>query len=428
MSYDFNETDFRISMALISTYLTKAFDNKDDIIPWGTLRYLIGEAMYGGRVSDSFDRRVLTTYLDEYLGDFLFDTFQPFHFYVGKGVDYLIPAMGPHENYTAAIDALPIVQNPEVFGLHPNADISYYTNNTKAIWRDLIDLQPRVGGTGTGISREEFIANVARDVQGKIPEPFDLPVIRKEIGIPRPTQVVLLQELERWNRVVLKMRSSLRDLQKALSGEIGMSVELDALSVSLFNGQLPAMWARMNPATEKMLGSWMLWFARRFHQYRDWVEKGEPKVIWLSGLHIPETYIVALVQTACRDKGWPLDKSVMYTKVTTYTDPDEVPERLKHGCFAQGLYLEGAAWDTENGMLVKQNPKELVVPLPILQIIPIEASKLKLSNTFRAPVYVTQDRRNAMGVGLVFESDLTTREHPSIWVLQGVGLVLNVDT
>jgi hypothetical protein len=49
---------------------------QDEYIPWGTLRYLIGEAMYGGRVSDSFDRRILTTYLDEYLGDFLFDTFQ----------------------------------------------------------------------------------------------------------------------------------------------------------------------------------------------------------------------------------------------------------------------------------------------------------------------------------------------------------------
>lgn len=32
-----------------------------------------------------------------------------------------------------------------------------------------------------------------------------------------------------------------------------------------------------------------------------------------------------------------------------------------------------------------------------------------------------------MGVGLVFEADLRTEEHPSHWVLQGVCLVLNVD-
>ena len=65
--------------------------------------------------------------------------------------------------------------------------------------------------------------------------------------------------------------------------------------------------------------------------------------------------------------------------------------------------------------------------LPVLEIIPIEASKLKLSNTFKAPVYVTQARRNAMGVGLVFEADVTTGEHPSHWILQGVALCLNID-
>ena len=73
-------------------------------------------------------------------------------------------------------------------------------------------------------------------------------------------------------------------------------------------------------------------------------------------------------------------------------------------------------------------PKVLVIELPILQVIPIEASKLKLSGTFRTPVYVTQSRRNAMGVGLVFEADLASSEHTSLWVLQGVALCLNIDT
>jgi hypothetical protein len=69
----------------------------------------------GGRVSDSFDRRVLTTYLEEYLGDFLFDTFQPFHFYTGRdGSSIDVPPAAPREVYIKAIEALPLVQSPEV--------------------------------------------------------------------------------------------------------------------------------------------------------------------------------------------------------------------------------------------------------------------------------------------------------------------------
>ena len=64
-----------------------------------------------------------------------------------------------------------------------------------------VDLQPRVGTSGSGVSREVFIGNVARDVSSKIPEPFDVPLLRKSIGVPSPTQVVLLQETERWNKV-----------------------------------------------------------------------------------------------------------------------------------------------------------------------------------------------------------------------------------
>ena len=46
------------------------------------------------------------------------------------------------------------------------------------------------------------------------------------------------------------------------------------------------------------------------------VNEGEPNVMWLSGLHIPESYLTALVQATCRKNGWPLDKSTLYTSVT----------------------------------------------------------------------------------------------------------------
>lgn len=216
-------------------------------------------------------------------------------------------------------------------------------------------------------------------------------------------------------------------MKRALKGEIGMSSELDELALSLLNGFLPVRWAKLAPQTEKKLGSWMDHFGGRIKQYNNWVKNGEPAVIWLSGLHIPESYLTALVQTSCRIKGWALDKSTLYTIVTKTRNPDEYKKKPEHGCLVRGLYLEGAQWDMDEGCLKRQAPKELIFEMPIMEIIPVEASKLKLKDSLKTPVYVTQNRKNAMGVGLVFEADLHTLEHPSHWILQGVALVLNID-
>jgi dynein heavy chain len=445
VSYDFNESDFNVSKRLLGMYLTKAYDNKDEQIPWGSLRYLIGEAMYGGRVTDALDRRVLVTYLEEYMGDFLFDDCQMYYFAQQPEFDYVLPEWGPIENYNRMIEKLPLYNSPEIFGLHSNAEIRYNSNAVREIWQNIISLQPRTASGGSGISREDYISKVAKDILSKVPQPFDLMVIRKDLtkrnapskkdtsanfieGALPPTTVVLLQELERWNLLVIKIESTLADLQKALAGVVGMSNELDDLAVALYNGTIPSSWRSLAPETEKMLGGWMLHFQRRYEQYVKWVEDAEdPKVMWLSGLHVPESYITALVQTTCRRKGWALDRSTLFTVVTGMSDEKEVKEKPRDGCYIIGLYLEGAAWDKEKGCLKRQDPKALIMDLPILQVVPIEANKLKLQNTFKTPVYVTQSRRSAMGKGLVFEADLTSPQHPSHGILQGTALTLNRD-
>ena len=36
-------------------------------VPWTDLRYLFGEIMYGGHITDDWDRRLCRTYLEEYM-------------------------------------------------------------------------------------------------------------------------------------------------------------------------------------------------------------------------------------------------------------------------------------------------------------------------------------------------------------------------
>ena len=79
-----------MSVDLIRRYLTENLRRSSEEIPWPTLKFLIGEVMYGGRVIDSYDRRLIRTYMNEFFGDFVFDRQQTFHFFVDR-YDYFLP-------------------------------------------------------------------------------------------------------------------------------------------------------------------------------------------------------------------------------------------------------------------------------------------------------------------------------------------------
>lgn len=138
-------------------YLTKAHVLNEEELPWDTLRYLIGEAMYGGRVTDNCDRRVVACYLEEYLGDFIFDTNQKFLFAKVPSHEYIIPNEDSLELNIEFIDRIPLFTFPQVFGLHSNAEIQYFNNSIKGLWSNILDMKTSSGGGDSGINKEDMI-------------------------------------------------------------------------------------------------------------------------------------------------------------------------------------------------------------------------------------------------------------------------------
>lgn len=79
---------------------------------------MLGEVQYGGRVTDDFDKRLLLTFTHVWFCDVLL---RPgFEFYK----NYKVPVTRSLPGCLDFINALPATDTPEVFGLHPNADIT----------------------------------------------------------------------------------------------------------------------------------------------------------------------------------------------------------------------------------------------------------------------------------------------------------------
>ena len=87
----------------------------------------------------------------------------------------------------------------------------------------------------------EMLAETAGIVEGQLPGLFDL----EKISIQYPTlyedssNTILTQELERYNKLLNRVKISLRDVQRALKGEVVMSTELETMGNSIVNGKVP---------------------------------------------------------------------------------------------------------------------------------------------------------------------------------------------
>ena len=67
-NYPFNNGDLTICVNVLYNYLETNIK-----VPWENLRYLFGEIMYGGHITDDWDRRLCKTYLEEYMNSQMFD-------------------------------------------------------------------------------------------------------------------------------------------------------------------------------------------------------------------------------------------------------------------------------------------------------------------------------------------------------------------
>jgi len=103
----------------------------------------------------------------------------------------------------AKIATFPLIDRPEIFGLHQNADISCQTKETNAMLDVIISLQPRTGGGGGGKTSDELVAEIAEEMVASLPKPLnakegsELTFSKLEDGSMNPLAIFLTHEMSK---------------------------------------------------------------------------------------------------------------------------------------------------------------------------------------------------------------------------------------
>ena len=158
---------------------------------------------------------------------------------------------------------------------------------------------------------------------------------------------------------------------------------------SLFENKVPERW-KFAYYSLKPLSLWMADLNKRVDQLRNWVNKGQPNVFWISGFSFPTGFTTALQQEASRKANKPIDQftwEFSFEKLdTTVLSP------AREGAYINGLWLEGAKWDGDKNCITEPEPMKLFYKMPVIQFKPVltegKQKGKKGQNLYQCPTYM----------------------------------------
>lgn len=465
LQYPFSNQDLTACAMVLHNYMDAHTSTR---VPWDDLRYLFGEIMYGGHIIDDFDRRVCNVYLSYYMRDALFDDMQMFPYVDkhahrtsandngsannggddfgmdGDGMDnggasggmhgsmnsFVVSSMQTHERYLDHIHTnLTSKETPLAYGLHPNAEIGFRTDANARIFSLLQSLQPSDHEEeGDGQSAQHIAEAMLQDMLETYRDlHLDIPGARAMLEDEEitPFQNMYLQECSRMQSLLTEMVSSLTELELGFKGDLIMTDAMERLMQALYLDQVPNAWKRVSYPTQRPLGAWLADLQVRITQLQEFCvdPQGEVRCTWISGFFNPNAFLTAILQASARQGQTELDKLVIVTEVTK-RELQDVDQASHNGYFITGLYLEGAAWDTNNGTLMPSKPKETIQAMPVINIraVPKDEDLTRNAQVYQTPVYRTQRRAETY----IFTANLSSKLHPpQKWVLLQTVLVMD---
>ncbi|CAO0793713.1 unnamed protein product [Mucor circinelloides] len=408
--YEFNDSDQDCAFNTIDKWLDTASGGRANIspekIPWDAIRSLLKQSIYGNRIDNEYDQRLLDSFVNTLFTPECYDI--DFELVKGNGESdksIVVPDGTKMEQFTEWVGKLPDREPPTWLGLPGNAERVLLTlkgNNMLSKVRKMKSLSDddetaytQDTSAASGGSSNKQVANNAqpawmRALSASITNwltllPSHIKVMQRDSsGIMDP----LFRFFERENQIARKLlnviREDLTQLQKVCVGELKQTNHLRQLMSWLNKGLIPDHWKRYKVPKSVSLNAWLADLKLRLEQVESLAQESsfDQVEISIGSLFTPEAYITATRQATAQRFKWSLEELVL--------DVDIGDTKQAQGYRIRGMKMEGGKWQDNEIQLTSEPTSKL--PLIAIRWIKKEDQKQQVENLVELPVYLNSDR------------------------------------
>jgi len=289
--------------------------------------------------------------------------------------------------------------------------------------------QAQSGGGGSAKTSDEIITDMSKDILNKLPANFDIEMAQRRYPVlyTESMNTVVCQELQRFNKLLSRVRGSLQDLQKAVKGLVVMSADLEGVASAMLINKLPALWEKVSYPSLKPLSSYTAELLERLNFFQSWVDDGPPLCFAMPYFFFVQAFMTGALQNYARKYTIPID-TVTFDFEFYAMEPTEPPE---DGVYTSGLYVEGARMDTDSMMLAESQPKVLYAQMCVVLLKPCPQDQLSTYEHYNAPIYRTLARLGVLATtghssNFVMFLRVPTNLPSSHWICRGVALMCSL--
>ncbi|VDP79028.1 unnamed protein product [Echinostoma caproni] len=442
--YEFSLADLRAAADVIDRLMLDSGSVGGSVKDaWAWIHGLFGEAIYGGRMDNSFDAQVLQSYLHQMFSDQTVHSLR-----LGP---LQLPGTTELRDYTLLIDSLSDYDLPSHFNLPANIDRSAQRNAANRVIAQLRLLSRSVGYANgfdktlwsqelgpilvlwKKLNQNNQIIQSGHDKRSR-KSGSSIHKITSHVNTGKDEPPVLQFLRLEWHNalhLVQTVHNGLAGLSRACRGTQLVTAGLHQLAESLLHGETPKTWLDEWPEGALDPVSFLRDLVRKASAVQDWLEREENNqliqrdspALDLADLFRPSTFLNAVRQQTARQMSVPIDSLKLACWWPNSIHRNSEKQMKSIIVRVTNLKLEGALF--ESGRLAPSHPESpSLTHLPDVSLLWIPKSSpdpVSSEESISLPVYL-DNARDSLVANLRVPCPVGTQDQ---WIQAGVALLLS---